>query len=63
MHDWLQEGHKNWQLNQKRRADAIARAKYFEDREVKIYKDKLAKELDEATRELNGGIKDFENNL
>jgi 23S rRNA maturation-related 3'-5' exoribonuclease YhaM len=37
--------------------------KYFEDREVKIYKDRLAKELDEATKELIGGVDEFEKNL
>ncbi len=63
MNEWLKEGKQNWQLNQKKRADAIARAKYFEDREVKIYKDKLQKELDEATMELIGGVDEFERNL
>lgn len=63
MTDWLKEGHKNWRTNQKKRADAIARVKYFEDREVKAYKDKLQNELDEATRELMGGVDEFERNL
>lgn len=37
--------------------------KYFEDREVQAYKDKLQRELDDATKELSGGIKEFEGNL
>ncbi len=63
MNQWMQEGRQNWKKNQQKRADAIARVKYFEDREVKIYKDKLSKELDDATRELIGGVKEFEGNL
>ena len=63
MQDWLKEGKKNWTINQKKRAEAIARVKYFEDREVKAYKDKLSKELDEATVELIGGVQEFERNL
>lgn len=63
MQDWLKEGKKNWTINQKKRADAIARVQYFEDREVKAYKDKLGKELDEATVELIGGVQEFERNL
>jgi predicted Zn-dependent protease with MMP-like domain len=63
MQDWLAEGKKNWNINKKKRADAIARIKYFEDREVKAYKDKLTQELEEATRELIGGVDEFEKNL
>lgn len=63
MTQWLTEGKKNWQANQQKRADAIARVKYFEDREVKAYKGKLQKELDEATKELIGGVDEFERNL
>ncbi len=63
MTQWMKEGHQNWKKNQTKRAEAIARVKYFEDREVKIYKDKLSKELDDATKELIGGVKEFEGNL
>ncbi len=63
MQEWLADGKRNWKLNQQKRADAIARVKYFEDREVKAYKDKLSKELDEATKELIGGVDEFEKNL
>jgi len=41
MNQWMKEGKQNWKKNQTRRADAIARVKYFEDREVQAYKDKL----------------------
>ena len=37
--------------------------KYFEDREVKAYKDKLEAELNHATKELHGGIYEFDQNL
>ena len=59
----MTEGKQNWKKNQQKRADAIARVKYFEDREVKAYKDKLQKELDDATIELAGGIREFDGNL
>lgn len=59
----MAEGHKNWKKNQLKRSDAIARVKYFEDREVKAYKDKLEFELNQATKELHGGIYEFDQNL
>ena len=51
MKDWLKEGKDNWRINQKKRAEAIAKVKYFEDREVNIYKKKLENELNQATSE------------
>ena len=63
MNEWMDEGKKNWKANQTKRQDAIARQKYFEDKEVEAYKNKLMKELDEATREMGGGIDEFEKNL
>jgi len=45
MKDWEKEGRVNWKVNRETRAKEIARMQYFEDREVKIYKDKLEKEL------------------
>lgn len=41
----------------------MARQKYFEDREVNLYKAKLAQELDEATSEMRNGISEFDKNL
>jgi hypothetical protein len=46
MNQWLKEGKQNWKKNQQTRTNAIARVKYFEDREVQAYKDKLERELD-----------------
>lgn len=63
MKQWLAEGKKNWQINQTKRSDAIAREKYFEDKEVAAYKSRLMKELDHATREVMGGVDEFEKNL
>ncbi len=63
MKEWEDEGHANWQENQTKRAANIARQKYFEDREVGIYKTKLNNELIGATREMASGFSEFEKNL
>lgn len=41
MKNWTKEGKQDWKLNQTKRSEAIAKVKYFEDREVTIYKAKL----------------------
>lgn len=63
MKQWMAEGKNNWESNWRKREEAIARAKYFEDREVQAYKKKIEREMDEATRELIGGVEEFERNL
>ena len=63
MKEWTAEGKEKWKLNQERRAQAIEKVNYFEDREVNIYKNKLNKELNAATNEMGFGISDFEKNL
>ena len=63
MKDWMKEGKDNWRVNQKKRAEAIAKVKYFEDREVNIYKRRLENELNQATAEQINGVSDFEKNL
>lgn len=63
MKEWLKEGKDNWRINQKKRAEAIAKVKYFEDREVNIYKKRLENELVQATSEQINGVSDFEKNL
>lgn len=63
MKEWEAEGKKNWQNNQKKRQETIAKQNYFEDKEVKDYKNKLMKELDEATIDMMNGIDEFEKNL
>jgi hypothetical protein len=63
MKEWEQEGIHNWQKNNQVRAENIAKVKYFEDREVNIYKTKLNKELDAATLEMRNGLNEFEKNL
>ena len=63
MKEWEEEGRQNWKKNQRTRADNIARQKYFEDREVNLYKAKLSKELDDATAEMRNGFSEFEKNL
>jgi|LauGreDrversion4_2_1035121.scaffolds.fasta_scaffold597447_2 hypothetical protein len=63
MNEWFAEGKKNWKANLKRRADAIARVQYFEDREVNAFKAKINRELTDATKELISGVDEFEKNL
>lgn len=63
MKEWEQEGAKNWKANQQKMSDLKVRQKYFEDKEVTAFKNKLGRELDHATRELVGGIDEFEKNL
>ena len=63
MKEWDAEGKKNWRANQKKMRDMVERQKYFEDKEVRAFKNKLMKELDEATTELIGGVDEFEKNL
>lgn len=63
MREWEEEGQENWKKNQTTRANNIARQKYFEDREVNLYKEKLNRELMEATGEMRNGFSEFEKNL
>ena len=63
MKEWEQEGVLNWEKNNQIRAENAANVKYFEDREVNIYKAKLEKELNMATLEMRGGLSEFEKNL
>ncbi len=51
MKEWIKEGEQNWKVNQQKREQAIAKVKYFEQREVDIYKAKLNNELLGATAE------------
>ena len=63
MREWEEEGQANWRQNQSTRKANIAKQKYFEDREVNIYKNKLNNELVGATSEMKGGFSEFEKNL
>jgi len=63
INEWEAEGKKNWKENQRKKAEMLARRKHFEGKEVTSFKTKLMKELDEATREMGGGIDEFEKNL
>ena len=63
MKEWQDEGHANWKINQEVRRANIAKSKYYEDREVAVFKEKLIRELNQATSELTGGVQEFENNL
>ena len=63
MQDWEATGKQNWRQNREIRANEIARSNYFDDREVKIYKDKLNRELNYNTNDMKGGITEFHENL
>jgi len=63
MKDWEAEGKQNWRKNQQRKRDMMERVKYFEDKEVREYKEKLSRILDDATTDMSGGISEFEKNL
>lgn len=63
MQDWDSQNKKNWQKNQQKKREMIARAKYFEDKEVQEFKDKLNKELSHATGEMSTGIAEFTKNM
>ena len=63
MKEWEAEGRINWKHNRETRAKEIARQLYFEDREIKIYKDKLTKQLDFHTQDVINGFEEFEENL
>ena len=63
MKEWQDEGHANWKTNQEIRQANIAKSKYYDDREVAVYKEKLNRELNQATNELTGGVDEFEKNL
>ena len=63
MSEWEKEGKEKWRGNLKNRQDTMDRQKYFEDKEVEVFKNRLNRELDVATKELVGGIDEFERNL
>lgn len=63
MRDWDAQNKKNWQKNQQKKREMIARAKYFEDKEVQDFKNKLNKELALATGEMSTGIAEFNKNM
>lgn len=63
MKEWDRESHKNWTVNQTKREAGMAHVKYFEDREVNIWRHNLVNEQLVAQGEMNGGFVDFEKNL
>lgn len=63
MKDWDEEGHNKWRTNQIKRTEGISKVKYFEDREVGIWRDKLQNEFLSATGEAQDGVQEFEKNL
>lgn len=63
MKEWEADGKKNWKVNQNKRAAEIERMLYFEEREIKIYKDNLNSVLDAHQTEQAQGIDQFHENM
>jgi hypothetical protein len=63
MKDWEAEGRKSWKANRETRAQEIERQLYFENREVKLYKDRLTKQMVQHTADMNQGIDEFQENM
>lgn len=63
MQEWEKEGRKNWKQNRDIRFKEIERQLYFENREVKLYKDKLSKQMQYHTADMNQGIEEFHENM
>ena len=63
MGDWESKGRDNWRRNRKTRAQEIKRAIEFEEREIRIYKNMLQREMDHNTNDMVGGIESFGENL
>ena len=63
MGDWESKGRDNWRRNRKTRAQEIKRAIEFEEREIRIYKNMLQREMDYNTNDMIGGIDSFGENL
>lgn len=56
MKEWNDTGRQNWKKNQDRRAFEISRSNYFDDREIKIFKDGLDRELNHNNLDMQAGI-------
>lgn len=63
MDDWEKTGKMNWRQNRETRASEIARQDYFDNREIKIYKDKLTATLDFNNNDMQAGVDEFQENL
>lgn len=63
MNEWNKTGLQNWKENRDTRAFEISRSEYFDDREVKLYRDNLDKELNFNTKDMQVGVAEFHENL
>lgn len=63
MKEWFAEGHKNWQSNQDIRLKEIQRQNYFEEREIKVYKDKLQAQQIIHDQDMQAGFEQFQENM
>lgn len=63
MDDWQQTGTQNWRKNREVRASEIARAEFFDDREIQIYKDMLERELTYNSTDMRNGVVEFHENM
>lgn len=63
MSEWEQAGKQNWKRNMRTRAAEIKRALEFEEREVRLFKQKLEREMMSNTDDLINGVEDFHENM
>ena len=63
MNEWESKGRDNWRRNRKTRAYEIKRALDFEEREIRLFKQQLDKEMQFNTDDMNNGIADFHENM
>lgn len=63
MKDWEEQGKQNWKQNREIRAKEITKQLYFEDREIKLYKDSLNQKLNFNTEDMIKGIEFFHENM
>lgn len=63
MGEWETKGRENWRRNRKTRAHEIKRALEFEEREIRLFRQQLEREMQFNNDDMNGGIADFHENM
>lgn len=63
MKSWESKGREDWRKNRSTRAHEIQRALEFDDREVRVYRDRLERELKFNDGDMHDGIDAFHENM
>jgi len=63
MEEWLQKGVQDWSKNQQLKKDRERRDLEFEYKETENYHQLALRKIDEASKEVNDGIEQFEKTL